>query len=411
MNSSHVNVITHLHTYASNGPASSLDHTVNKILTDVFGSVPEGLIWRECFIDIADIRNILAGNSSKRDIGIIFLTDHMSSRYHKLDKDLLRLATEERRIGLGCEIQTVGFSRRQGRFVASPEVLLYGNGNDREFAGKKYTGIDDAMIAELYRECAVIDATEPEILKVNAFCRKNNIAFALAHPFDCQELDLEETLDVVAAFPFVEAVNGGFPHRSSGALQEYVAFHNEIIRNGVSSYNVDGLSESQKRRIDKISRSGILVPLGGSDAHFNNFDRVVTRFSSAPGKTMAADFVNAMLHCSNMDIIERKKMEPVGRGCSMLGLYMDVFGIVCKNIHVHRGHFRRPCIWPKLIKTLLTTGLRELSVRIRRNRSIAADFQKRMNIKAVNKAISRRKMRNVRPENAFLPNSSVVQKK
>jgi len=190
-----------------------------------------------------------------------------------------------------------------------------------------------------------------------------------------------------------------------------VAFHNEIIRNGVSSYNVDGLSESQKRRIDKISRSGILVPLGGSDAHFNNFDWVVTRFSSAPGKTMAADFVNAMLHCSNMDIIERKKMEPVGRGCSMLGLYMDVFGIVCKNIHVHRGHFRRPCIWPKLIKTLLTTGLRELSVRIRRNRSIAADFQKRMNIKAVNKAISRRKMRNVRPENAFLPNSSVVQKK
>lgn len=197
MNSQYINVITHLHTYASNGPASSLDQLAKYLLTDIFGTIPEGLVWRECFTRVDTLRQILDGKRTRKKIDILFLTDHLCARHYKLDKGLLQLATEDRRIGLGCEIQTVSFSKKQDKFLVSPEVLLYGDGEDRDFEGSPYTGIDDVLLAQLYRECTIPGSIEPEISRVNTFCRENRIACALAHPFDCHQLDLEETLDVI----------------------------------------------------------------------------------------------------------------------------------------------------------------------------------------------------------------------
>ncbi len=376
MHALRLNVITHLHTKASNGPASALDRVIQSILTDIFGTIPEGLVWRECFTDGEDLRGILAGERTALPIDILFVTDHMSSRYHRLDRELQQFAAAERRIGLGCEIQTVRFSEKCGGVVTAPEVLLYGDGSDRFINGKPYTGVDDALLARLYAECTLPGTTEPEIESVNTFCRKHRIACALAHPFDCQQLGLDETLEVIAGFTFIEAVNGGFPRRSAEALQEYVAFHNSVIESELSGALLKmAWKPEQQRLLRKISRSHMLVPFGGSDAHLTDFDRVVTRFGTVPGKTAAADFVRAMLECPVAEMLSRKVFEPQGRGISMGGLYRDVLGIVGQNIRTYWHHFRRPTLWTAVLRTLATRGMHELNGRIRRNKNIAALYQ------------------------------------
>jgi hypothetical protein len=387
MKSLELNVITHIHTKASNGPASSLDQMAKSILTDIFGAIPEGLIWRECFTDTQDLRQILAGKRTVNPIDILLLTDHMSSRHHSLDANLQQLAAEDRRVGLGCEIQTVCYSEKLGKYLTAPEVLLYGNGKDRFFKGKPYTGVDDLMLDTLYTECSVPGSTEPDIARVNTFCQKNRLACALAHPFDCQQLDLDETLAVIGSFRFIETVNGGFPRRSAEALQEYVAFHNSVLGNNLAhSLLEQEWSDEQRRRIKKISTSHLLVPLGGSDAHLNNFDRAMTRFRTVPEKTNAVDFIDTMLTSSAAEILRSNLLAPVGRGVSMTGLYLDVLGIIGKNIRVYKNHFSRPSIWPKLLRALMTTGAKELKERIVRNKSIACEYRAQLDIPTMQKA-------------------------
>lgn len=371
-----LNVITHLHSKASNGPASSLDRVVGSILTEIFGTIPEGLAWRECFTDCRDLRQILAGDRTRLPIDILFVTDHLSSHHHRLDADMLRLAADERRIGIGGEIQTVRYSERHGTYLAAPEVLLYGDGLDRQIDGRPYTGIDNRMLAQLYDECCVAGADEPEIGRVNAFCRDKRIACALAHPFDCHELDLSETLEVIGSFAFVETVNGGFPRASALALQEYASLHNRVVAGELGgSLLALELSREQRQLLKKIAQSQHLVPLGGSDAHLSHFDRVVTRFRTPAKQAAAADFVRTMLNRPADEILANGTLKPWGRGISMAGLYRDVLGIVGKNIRTHWRHFRKPALWPRVLRTLATTGQKEFNHRMRRNRSIAALYR------------------------------------
>lgn len=370
------NVITHLHSKASNGPASSLDRVIGSILSEIFGVIPEGLAWRECFTDSRDLRQILAGGRTRLPIDILFITDHLSSRHHRLDTDMLRLAADDRRIGIGGEIQTVRYSERDGDYLAAPEVLLYGDGLDRQIDGRPYTGIDNRMLERLYEECCVTGADEVEIGRVNAFCRDQGIACALAHPFDCQQLDLPATLEVIGSFTFVETVNGGFPHASALALQEYATFHNRVVEGDLGGRLLAmELSREQRQLVKKITQSHHLVPLGGSDAHLGHFDRVVTRFRTPPGQTTAADFVRTLLHQPADEILGHRILEPRGRGIGMAGLYRDVLGIVGKNIRTYWHHFRRPALWPAVLRTLATTGKQEFNRRMRRNRSLATLYR------------------------------------
>lgn len=383
-----LNVLTHLHTKASNGPASSLNEMAQSILAEVFRDIPQDLIWRECFTDADDIRQILAGERTKTAIDILFLTDHMSSRYHRVDNKLLQLAAEERRIGVGCEIQTVRFSKKTGTFLVAPEVLIYGDQKDRYFNGKPYTGIDNTLLEELYQECTLPHSGEPEIFKIKNFCRKRNIVCALAHPFDCQLLDLDETLDVIRAFTFVETINGGFPRRSANALQEYVALHNNVLRNAsVSSLIRQRCTNKQLACVEKINESTVIVPLGGSDAHLNNFDRVVTRFTTTEDKAHARDFISMMLDVPPEEILQKELVEPIGRGISTTGLYRDVLGVIINNLRVYSHHFNRPKIWPRLLKALSTKGYHEYRVRIARNKSISADYRNQLELAPLCKAV------------------------
>jgi hypothetical protein len=255
------------------------------------------------------------------------------------------------------------------------------------------------MIERLYAECTVLGSVEPEISRVSAFCQKNRLCCALAHPFDCQQLDLEETLDVINTFTFIETVNGGFPRRSSAALQEYVAFHNCVLQQDLALSLLEReWTEEQRQCLKKIARAHLLVPLGGSDAHLNNFDRVMTRFRTVPGKTNAVDFINVMLECPASEILKHKILEPVGKGVTIPGLYMDVIGIVCKIIKVYRRHFSRPSVWPALVRALLTTGVNELTKRIVRNKSIACEYKERLDIPTLQKAAALCKPKKCNPE-------------
>lgn len=371
-----LNVITHLHSKASNGPASSLDRVVGSILTDIFGIIPEGLAWRECFTDCHDLRQILAGDRTRQPIDILFVTDHLSSRHHRLDTDILRLAASDPRIGIGGEIQTVRYSERHCGYVTAPEVLLYGDGNERQIDGRPYTGLDNNILDRLYKECCVVGANEPEIGRVNGFCRDNHIACVLAHPFDCHQLDLAETIEVIGSFTFVETVNGGFPRASAQALQEYAVFHNLVVRGELAiSLLAMEWSREQRQLLKNIARSHLLVPLGGSDAHLSHFDRVVTRFRTSDEQNTAADFVRTLLNIPADEILSSRTLEPWGRGISMTGLYCDVLGIVTKNIRTYWRHFRKPSLWLTVLRSLGSTGKTEFDRRMRRNRSIATLYR------------------------------------
>lgn len=380
MNSLKLNVITHLHSKASNGPASALDETVKLILSDVFGEVPPDLIWRECFTDVDDLREIISGVRTKKKIDILFLTDHMSSRHNRLAEQFVQFAAEDRRIGIGCEVQTVRFSRKHDKFLISPEVLLYGDGQDRFIGSQPYTGVDNSLLEELYEECTLPGSTEPEIFKVREFCQQRNIGCCLAHPFDCQQLDLDETLEVIRAFTYVETVNGGFPLRSSQALCEYVNFHNSVLHNNLAEKLAPLCSEKQLKCLEAVRNGQTLIGLGGSDAHLKDFDRVITTFNTVEEKKYAQDFVRMMIETSPKQIVQHRILTPVGQGISMTGLYSDVLGIVWKNIRTYSHHFSHPLLWPRLIKALFTRGFHELKIRIVRNKSIGVEYASQLNL-------------------------------
>ena len=388
MNSRRLNAITHLHTFASNGPASSLDQMAKSIIAEILGRIPKDVTWRECFTCTEDIENLLAGKKTHRSIDIIFLTDHMSSRHHKVNVELRELAIASPRIGIGCEIQTVSFSRKDDCYLNAPEVLIYGGLTASSHNGRKYTGIDDALLEELYNACVLPGASEPDIAKVAAFCRERSILCAPAHPFDCHQLDIEDTLRAIRLFDYVESVNGGFPKRTSNDLCDYLAFHNHLVEHGWPvQVSRDTLTPKQNMCVEQILKARPLGQIGGSDAHYNNFDRVITSFESSSADCEAQEFITQLLDASRHNRQAQIGTQIHGSGCSMAELYKDVVCISSKNLAANWRYFFNPLLLPRIVKTAATRGREEVAVRVRRNREISDALHTQLNIQHLHRLV------------------------
>ncbi|HOC18452.1 MAG TPA: hypothetical protein PKK95_09300 [Vicinamibacterales bacterium] len=310
-------VVTHVHSAGSNRLANRSYPLISSFLAREVGQAAQGLPWFECETTLADLEEVLAGRRTSRPVDLLFLTDHVSARRHVVDEEALALARRCHRFGVGAEIQTV-LSDRCGGWIDAPEVLVYGPAGPHDGPLGRHYGITQALLDDLYDCCTPLGAPAPDTVAVHGFCEARRLACALAHPLDGHDLRLEQLLALIGLFDVVEVVNGGFSQRSARLLERLLAARRR---------------ENERRR-SPAHEAGAGLPaalaLGGSDAHVDDFDRVVTLFAATHRPT-AGDFIAAML-AARRDPSVRERFAIEGRGIATLTLYREVMTLVVRNI-------------------------------------------------------------------------------
>jgi hypothetical protein len=322
-------VITHIHSVSSDDLASPGYGVVRSLIERGFGSTAPGVTWRECDISVADLESILDGSRTRKPVDLLFLTDHMSPRQHRIAPAAFDLARRCHRFGIGGEIQTC-LPDGSGSWIIGPDVLLYGEAQLQPGPGGGYYGVTQAIIDEAFESATAPGAPMPDTFGLRAFCEGRGIACALAHPLDGHDLPLRQLLDVLGSFDFVETINGGYSHANATLLTRVLGTMREAQspRNG--------------REIDRHDPAPgecprpALIALGGADAHVNDFDRVVTLFRHEGGPPTAGDFLLAMLEARKDPEKARARFVPAGRGIRFGRLVAEVVLIGTTNLARNR---------------------------------------------------------------------------
>ncbi|MBP7571533.1 MAG: hypothetical protein KBA95_15840 [Acidobacteria bacterium] len=310
-------VVTHIHSIGSNDLASAMYPLISSLAAREVGPGAASLPWFECETTLAVLEELLSGRRTSRPVDLLFLTDHASARRHVVAEEALALARRCHRFGVGAEVQTV-LPDGCGGWIDAPEVLVYGPAEPHEGPLGRHYGITQALLDDLYNCCTPPGAPAPDTVAVHGFCEARRLACALAHPLDGHDLRLEQLLALIGLFDVVEVVNGGFSQRSARLLERLLAARRR---------------ENERRRV-LAGEAGTGLPaalaLGGSDAHVDDFDRVVTLFAAAHRPT-AGDFIAAML-AARRDPAVRQRFAIEGRGIATLTLYREVMTLVVRNI-------------------------------------------------------------------------------
>jgi hypothetical protein len=369
-----IRAITHIHTRASNGPASEMNDMIGGCIRSLLGQDTQAT-WSECFTKVRQLEALLR---SER-VGLIAVTDHMNLRSHTLPDELLEAAAREPRLAACGEFSTIE-QDSDGVFRRAPEVLIYGS--PRRVAGPygPHHGLSQAFIDELYETCRAFEGGELQTSRVLAHCERLDVACALAHPFDGHALSLETTLNVISSARFVETVNGGFPEISTRILEDLIAFQNQTVA-GHRLPASTGLRFPIARRLaERITRQqrGLLHAWGGSDAHSHDFDRVVVRFLAGRPDPTAADLFAAMLRPID-DLLRAGTFSIVGRPGTAMSVVDDIFRIVLRNYwSIHRHLMRQPVQFLRLIVMTRKVVGEELARRAERQdelvRAAGCDF-------------------------------------
>lgn len=325
-------VITHLHSTGSNDLASAMFPLVSTLTTRLFGAGAERLPWFECETSVSDLEAILDGRLTRRPVDLLFLTDHMSARSHAIDDQTVDLACRCPRFAIGGEVQT-SVADGAGGWLDAPEVLVYGTAGPHECSGRRYYGLTQALLDELFEQCTRPGAPAPDPLAVHAFCARRGIACAVAHALDGHDLPLPHVLGLIGLFDFVETLNGGYAEESARLLERLLeARRRQNLR--------DQAAEHEGRNGRSAARDvPAALPLGGSDAHLDDFDRVVTVFRHEGGRPDAGDFLRAMLCARDNPAAARDTFAVEGRGMRTITLYREVFTLILSNIRRLRPHF------------------------------------------------------------------------
>jgi hypothetical protein len=316
-------VITHIHSTASNDLASAMYPMVSSIARQVLGARGEDLPWFECRTSESTLEAILDGRLTRRPVDLLFLTDHLSSRRHVIADAALALACRCPRFAIGGEVQTA-LPDGAGGWLDAPEILVYGTAAPQEWQGGLHYGVSQAIVDELFEVCTPPGAPAPDPLQVRAFCARRGVACALAHPLDGHDLSLPHVLGLIAAFDFVETLNGGYP--------------------GESGELIERLLEARRRENTRALESGVAVSqvpatlaLGGSDAHLDDFDRVVTIFRHDGGQPDAGTFIRAMLAAGPGRAAAQALFSVEGRGMRPVTLYREVLTLMLQNVRCLRS--------------------------------------------------------------------------
>jgi hypothetical protein len=277
-----VNVITHLHTDASNADASEMDRITDAIHRIAGAETP--MTWRECFTPIEKfLRIVRAGRTLRGPLHMCVVTDHMRSRSHRFPVGHLVAAASDHRLALGAEMRTRARDV-DGVYRKAPEIIAYGGVQPVEGPFGPYYGLSSALLEELWDTCLDDDRKELCTRRAHEFLLRHGIAHGLSHPFDGHELSLEGTFRLISEFTFIEVVNGGYFEPSTRVLDAYVRLHNAVVAG--ASLPDEVLTDTGRRLLRHIrARGRFLCPLSGSDAHIYDFDRVVLSFELPAGKT------------------------------------------------------------------------------------------------------------------------------
>lgn len=366
------NVITHIHTEASNAEASELDRRIARAILETDG-VDSPITWSECFTPVQHLVELLKqGRGGRGPLQMIVVTDHMRARSHRFPSGHLAAAAAEPRLALGAELATRTLDM-DGRYHKGPEILAYGSPEVVDGPHGPYFGLGEALLEELYRDCLDPDGEELCTRKASRLLRRRGIAHGVSHPFDGHHLSLEGTFAIISEFDFVETVNGGYFAPSVRVLDAFVRFNNAILRGACLAD--EHQSPLTRRLISHIRRHGRLTcPWGGSDAHFRDFDRVVVsmaaRHGQAPSRLLPGDLFQAMLDWqTGADPRQHPAAAPplfanVGRPATQLSLLADILGIISRNVGVNRRRFcQAPRVFAEIMRRTHVVTSDELRIR------------------------------------------------
>jgi len=330
--------ITHVHTEASNGPASEMDAMIGGAIREVLGQ-DTPVRWSECFTKPARLVKLLNNKRNKPPIGIIAVTDHMNVRSHRYRDNLMRAVAAEPRLASCAEITTAE-KDTDGVFRRAPEVLVYGSANKVKGPYGDHYGLSQEIIDDIFENCRVPGMDEVRTSLVMAHCAARGLAYMLAHPFDGHFLSLEATLDLISQARYTETVNGGFPAISTRILEDLVSFQNRVVCGWRLSDEMASRYPMALRLQEKIIAQGrsMLHPWGGSDAHSHNFDRVVMRFLSYRPDPTPGDLFAAMSQTEVMDHLIDGTFSIRGKPGSTLSVVDDVVRIVAHNLWIARRY-------------------------------------------------------------------------
>ena len=360
-------VITHIHTDASSGEASLLDPLISTGIKNVLGEDVE-IEWKECFNKPSELANLLKPESG---ISIVFITDHMNHKRHLLNTEAVEIASKEPRFAVGAEIQTVMLSE-DGHVLQAPEVLVYGREEEAEFAKKKYCGISQEDLDILFNECAIDREGRVDTISVRDYLLLRGYAHVLAHPFDGSHLGLEELLDLITEFRFVETVNGGFPEDTSTRLSLFISWYNFASRGLLHPRNFN--SPILKKLCIKALRTGPIHPWGGSDAHASHKDRVTIIYKTDKKYPHAKDFIKDMVNLKVSELLLKKYFKIEGAPATKLSLLDDVIRIAYRNLLENIDVIRRKGKLIEILSGVQRLATMELMSRRKARKKLIREF-------------------------------------
>jgi len=372
-------MITHIHTNASNGPASEIDPVIADALRSIFGQdhKPE---WKECYTKVRRLARLLNDPWTEPRIGIITVTDHLNQKSHTLQKDALKLAAANPRLAICGEISCVDIDL-DGKYRRSPEVLVYGRPEPVPGPFGPYFGLSQDMLDDMFQRCRAPGMQELQTGKVLDYCENNGLAYALAHPLDGQELSLEPILGLVSRSKFVEVVNGGFPASTSKYLDGFLRFQVRLAQGWRIPDDMITRFPLAGRLVGKIIRENRNPPhpWGGSDAHSHNFSRVVIVFRTQSLQPTAGDLFKTMIDYSTTELMDDEIFKIEGRPGSSISVLDDVLRIVARNIwEGRRKYFRIPTKTLALMTETRRVVAQELGKRARRRAELLRYAQKEL---------------------------------
>jgi len=363
-------VITHIHTEASSGEASSLDPLIGAALREVFGPGYDGR-WQECFATPADLAALLA--PPEGTVGLLFMTDHVNEKAHALHPDAVALASRDGRLGASVEMQT--WTRDAGgRVLRAPEVLIYGRTEKSCQGGRFFFGVSGEDLEIIFRECSIDGTGRADLYLVRDYCILNGYAHALAHPFDGSQLALPDLLEAVTSFKFVETVNGGFPADSSLRLSSFVSWYNKAAA-GILPAGQER-SPLLRRLRAKAERTGPLHPWGGSDAHAGGHDRVVMLWRTRAERPTAGDFIADMVERSARELLAGRTFAIRGAPATPISLLDDVTRICLRNIQSHWDAIRGNPVLIDILARIRAITASELMRRRRERKLLLREFDR-----------------------------------
>jgi hypothetical protein len=379
--SDRINIITHIHTVASDCDASSLD-AIDEAIRGVCGEDTE-VRFTECFTTIDRLLRVITDKKGKfGPVRLLVTTDHMRARSHRLPPDHIAMAARDPRIALGGELAT----RTQdvdGQYKKGPEILAYGGAHPVDSPQGPYFGLQQEQLEELYDSCMDDGSNELCTRKAREFLTRRGIAHALSHPLDEHQLSCEGTFKIISEFAFSETVNGGFFASSSRIIEAFMRLNNAILDGATISEEL--LSDSGRRIIAHIRSNGHHIhPLGGSDAHLWDFDRTLTTLQIPQGKSAEevtpGDLFERMLQFTRSP----KTLEPfgpqstleiVGSPATPFFQLLDVLGIIALNLLRNRRHLWNPILLARMLTMSAVVSTRALRSRAAARRQFRRDLK------------------------------------